>query len=114
MPDFFEQPILNNPYEEPRRCWELEPNGQPTQRILEKRRPSSYTSPIPKPRNVVTEPTQSNIDFVTEEGGEYEATLINEQINKIREEVRAWRRLPPDKWKAWPQDALIELEPMTP
>ncbi len=22
--------------------------------------------------------------------------------------------LPPDKWKAWPQDALIELEPMTP
>ncbi len=104
MPDFFEQPILNSPYEEPTRCWELEPNGQPTQRILEKRRPSSYISPIPKPRNAVSSgPSQQSIEFTTEEGGEYEATLINEQINKIREEVRAWRKLPPDKWKVTPE-----------
>lgn len=35
---FFEQPILNSPYEYPKRHWELGPSGQPTQRIIESRR----------------------------------------------------------------------------
>ena len=43
MPDFFEQPVLNSPYEEPQRYWELEPNGQPTQRILETRKVMAET-----------------------------------------------------------------------
>ena len=30
---FFDQPILNSPYEIPTRHWELDPLGQPTQRI---------------------------------------------------------------------------------
>ena len=35
---FFDHPILNSPYECPRRHWELDSQGQPTQRILENRK----------------------------------------------------------------------------
>lgn len=37
---FFEQPILNSPYFYPQRHWELDKNHQPTQKILQKRRPA--------------------------------------------------------------------------
>src|SRR5690606_34062402 len=45
---FFEQPILNSPYEYPSRHWELDGSGQPTQRIVERRRAASFVTPIPK------------------------------------------------------------------
>lgn len=32
---FFEQPILNSPYDYPVRHWELDSSGQPTQQIIE-------------------------------------------------------------------------------
>ena len=32
---FFEQPILNSPYEYPAKHWELDDQGQPTQQIIE-------------------------------------------------------------------------------
>ena len=35
---FFERPILNSPYEYPSRHWELDASGQPTDRILDRRR----------------------------------------------------------------------------
>jgi hypothetical protein len=35
---FFDQPILNSPYEYPRRHWELDNQSQPTQQIIEHRR----------------------------------------------------------------------------
>ena len=35
---FFEEPILNSPYEYPMRHWELDADGQPTQQIIESRR----------------------------------------------------------------------------
>jgi type III restriction enzyme len=35
---FFERPILNSPYEYPARHWELDKDGQPTQKIIESRR----------------------------------------------------------------------------
>ncbi len=47
---FFEQPILNSPYEYPARHWELDEQGQPTQRIIESRRRAEFITPIPKPR----------------------------------------------------------------
>ncbi len=47
---FFEQPILNSPYAYPVRHWELDASGQPTQRILERRRAASFVAPIPKAR----------------------------------------------------------------
>jgi hypothetical protein len=36
--DFFRRPILNSPYESPRRHWVLDEQGQPTQRVIENRR----------------------------------------------------------------------------
>lgn len=50
MTSFFEQPILNSPYERPDRHWELDAAGQPTNVILAQRRSSSLLTPIPKPK----------------------------------------------------------------
>lgn len=47
---FFEQPILNSPYEYPSRHWELNAQGQPTQRIIDARRRAEFIAPIPKPK----------------------------------------------------------------
>ena len=43
---FFDRPILNSPYDYPARYWELDENGQPTNRVIERRRPAQYVSPI--------------------------------------------------------------------
>ena len=48
--EFFDHPILNSPYEEPKRHWALTSDGQPTQLINETRRPADFVTPIPKPR----------------------------------------------------------------
>ena len=42
---FFDHPILNSPYEYPRRHWELDAEGQPTQQIIEDRRRGVSTAP---------------------------------------------------------------------
>ena len=47
---FFSKPILNSPYEEPLKHWELDDDGQPTREILVGRRPADFITPIPKPR----------------------------------------------------------------
>ena len=47
---FFDQPILNTPYEMPSRYWELDRDGQPTQKIIPGRRIADFITPIPKPR----------------------------------------------------------------
>ena len=47
---FFERPVLNSPYEYPMQHWELDGQGQPTQRIIESRRRAEFITPIPKPR----------------------------------------------------------------
>lgn len=47
---FFDHPILNSPYECPLRHWELDAQGQPTQKIVEVRRKAEFITPIPKPK----------------------------------------------------------------
>lgn len=47
---FFEKPILNSPYDYPARHWELGNQGQPTQRIIERRRSVEFITPIPRPK----------------------------------------------------------------
>jgi hypothetical protein len=58
---FFDQPILNPPYDSPLRYWELDENGQPTQDIIEKRRPAEFITPIPKPKQRKSSVKQSEI-----------------------------------------------------
>lgn len=45
---FFEQLILNSPYDYSARHWEMDESGQPTQTITERRRGAQYITPIPK------------------------------------------------------------------
>ena len=53
---FFDQPILNSPYEYPRQHWELDDQGQPTQQIIESRRRVAFLTSIPTPRNMTLSP----------------------------------------------------------
>lgn len=60
---FFERPILNSPYEYPSRHWELDAQGQPTQKIIEKRRRAEFITPIPKPKKRKTAAVQQDLVF---------------------------------------------------
>lgn len=45
---FFDQPILNSPYEYPKQHWELDKSGQPTQKVIPQRRRAEFITLIPK------------------------------------------------------------------
>ncbi|HUC67950.1 MAG TPA: hypothetical protein VMA53_21220 [Stellaceae bacterium] len=47
---FFERPILNSPYAYPGLHWELDADGQPTDRILDNPRPCDLVTPVPLPK----------------------------------------------------------------
>jgi uncharacterized protein (DUF2126 family) len=47
---FFDHPILNSPYDCPKRHWELDAQGQPTQQIIANRRRAEFITPISKPK----------------------------------------------------------------
>ena len=104
---FFEKPILNSPYEYPGRCWELDEEGQPTQRIVEQRRDAKFVTPIPKPRRRRDSGRQEELVFADGEGlstqdQQYADTAEN--VNQIRRQVDAWRRLPnPSSWGVTPE-----------
>jgi type III restriction enzyme len=102
---FFDHPILNSPYEYPRRHWELDEAGQPTQKIIENRRSAKFITPIPKPKKHKAAPAQSG--FVFDEGKglstkeqQYDPTSI---INEVRGYVDAWRQLSPGQWQVSPE-----------
>jgi len=96
MPNpFFDHPILNSPYECPRRHWELDPFGQPTQQIIERRRRAEFITPIPKPKKRKTPVQQQEIVFDEGKGlstkvQQYDPTSI---INEVRQNVDSWRAL---------------------
>ena len=62
---FFDHPILNSPYEYPLRHWELDEAGQPTQKIIERRRGAKFITPIPKPKK---RKAAAQTGFVFDEG----------------------------------------------
>lgn len=61
--EFFQQPILNSPYEYPSRHWELDAGGQPTQRVIDTRRRAEFITPIPKPRKRKQSTDQKELVF---------------------------------------------------
>jgi type III restriction enzyme len=101
--EFFQSPILNTPYAEPGRHWELDDGGQPTSIIVARRRQSALVSPIPKARKVRGKLIQA--DLLADEGGqEYNPTEV---INGIRSAVESWRRLPESQWQVTPTTARL-------
>ena len=104
---FFDRPILNSPYEYPSCHWELDEAGQPTSRILDRRRRVSFITPIPKPKKR----GQREMDFdeaaqaLEAEGQQYE---LMEVINEMRRRVDAWRSIPdPGRWRVTPETARL-------
>src|SRR5688500_10743961 len=89
---FFDRPILNSPYDYPARHWELDESGQPTNRVIERRRQARYVSPIPKPKKRRAE--QEELDLADASGlpttrQRYDPTPV---INALRS-----KRLDPGK-----------------
>jgi type III restriction enzyme len=107
---FFDRPILNSPYEFPGRYWELDNEGQPTQKIIEKRRPAEFITPIPKARKRKGNSQQKEIIFdegkgLSTEKQQYNPTSI---INQVRQEVSNWRGVPnPNQWGVTPETARL-------
>lgn len=107
---FFEHPILNSPYEYPTRHWELDEQGQPTQKIVEQRRLAKFITPIPRPRKRRGAAEQHQI--VLDEGiglstaeQLYDPTSI---INEVRRHVDRWRTIPNrEAWKVTPETARL-------
>src|SRR5260370_21346751 len=103
---FFERPILNSPYSYPERHWELDSEGQPTQKILETRRRAEFITPIPKPKKQKRKPAQDTLVFdegkgLSTEKQQYDPTSI---INELRFQVDQWRKLPsPNDWQVTPE-----------
>lgn len=108
---FFEQPILNSPYEYPKRYWELDDQGQPTQKIIESRRRAEFITPIPKPRKR-KKSDEKQLSFIIDEGKglstpaqQYDPTPI---INQLRVQVDRWRSYPnPNDWQVTPETARL-------
>jgi len=104
---FFNNPIINSPYDYPNQHWELTKDGQPTNRIIGKRRRSELITPVPKPKK-----RRRQQDMLLDSGDglstleqEYNPTPI---INEIRSYVDDWRRLPnPAQWQVTPATARL-------
>lgn len=106
---FFDHPILNSPYEGPSRHWELDDQGQPTQKIIENRRSAEFIMPIPKPKKRKGSADQQNMVFDEGKGlstaeQQYETTAL---INSIRDKVDIWRRSDPSRWRVTPETARL-------
>ena len=108
---FFEQPVLNSPYERPNRHWELDEAGQPTRKVVEGRRPVRFFTPIPKPKKR-RGPAEEQAPLVFDEGKglstaeqQYEHTAV---IDEVRRQVEGWRSLPsPEQWQVTPETARL-------
>ena len=110
--DFFRRPILNSPYAYPCRHWELDSDGQPTQKIINTRRRAEFITPIPKPKKRnKTAAAQQEIVFdeatdISSDEQKYEKT--SQTINALREQVDAWRKsTDPHQWKVTPETARL-------
>ncbi|NQW48277.1 MAG: DEAD/DEAH box helicase family protein [Planctomycetes bacterium] len=109
MPDnrFFEQPILNSPYEYPTQHWELDKTGQPTHEIIGKRRPVSFITPIPRAQR--GQGGQGDLVLGDASGISNEKQLYHAAIiNRVREHVDRWRSIPdPNQWGVSPETARL-------
>ena len=107
---FFEDPILNSPYECPTRHWELV-DGIPTQEIVESRRESRLITPIPQPKKRGGKGEQAHqrsleieAQNISTDDQQYEVT---QQINSIRALVEEWRQAPESQWKVSAETARL-------
>ena len=107
---FFDAPILNSPYDLPRRHWELDDEGRPTNRIIGRRRRADLITPIPvsnKKGKRSAEQGEMALDAgdaLSSFEQRYNPTAI---INEIRDGVATWRSLPESQWQVTPETARL-------
>lgn len=106
---FFTNPILNSPYEYPNRHWELDKEGQPTQEVIPSRRIADFITPIPKAKKRKGKVDQQELVMDEGEGlSSAEQQYTASSINRLREHIDHWRRLPnPSDWKVTPETARL-------
>ncbi|MCY4371838.1 MAG: DEAD/DEAH box helicase family protein [bacterium] len=77
-------PVINTPYEEPRRHWELDAHGRAIEGQPPKkgRRPSHGILPVPTPHK--GKPVQAVLELNPDD--------LNETVEEIRVHLRGWRR----------------------
>lgn len=103
---FFDHPILNSPYEYPKRHWELDKDGQPTQKIVEERRKAEFISPIPKPKK--RRARQAELSLGDQElSSEKQQYNVTSMINEVRNLVTEWRKLQVNAWQVSPETARL-------
>ena len=108
MADFFDQPILNSPYERPGEHWELDENRQPTNKRIDSRRPASFIVPVPKPRRQRRPQAEMVFDRAAAEvGSDSQRYDLDAHINSLRQQLDAWRKLPMQQWRVTPQTARL-------
>jgi len=107
---FFDRPILNAPYGYPARHWELDEDGQPTHRVIDKRRRAEFITPIPKPKKRRAAADQAEIVFnegagLSTAAQQYDPTPI---INQLRQKVDLWREIKnPNDWQVTLETARL-------
>jgi type III restriction enzyme len=106
---FYEHPILNSPYDYPHRHWELDSDGQPTQKTVESRRRAEFISPIPKPRKRKDGPKQTDLQFGDDKNLSTAAQRYDSAfINDLRRQIDEWRELPNQAdWRVTPETARL-------
>ncbi len=106
---FFDQPIINSPYEYPNCHWALDSRGQPTGRTIGHRRRAEFFTAIPAPRKR----RETQRAFVLDEGRglsteKQQYSAVAEVVNGIRQQVDAWRMLPNERdWGVTPETARL-------
>ena len=111
---FYEQPILNSPYEEPTRHHALDERGRPTEQEPRagRRRSELATPMVPasKKQRAKAKEGQGSLelrpgDDISSTDQEYDPTPI---INEIRARVADWRKLPSQSdWGVTPATARL-------
>ena len=109
--NFFEHPIINSPYEYPSMHWELDNDGQPTNKIIDRRRRAEFVTPVPKPKGRKSKKSATvEIEFgdqtgVSTKSQKYDPTPI---INDLRVQVNNWRNLKnPRDWQVTPETKIL-------
>ena len=84
-----DNPILNSPFAEPSRHWELDENGIPTGTPAHGRRRSEFIVPVPPPKHKVK--AKATLDLEDEYGKRHRT----EYIGEIGAKVAQWRSINP-------------------
>ncbi|QDV45809.1 Type III restriction enzyme, res subunit [Stieleria neptunia] len=109
MSKFFDDPILNSPYDYPEMHWELL-NGQPTEKIIGNRRRAEFITPIPKTKKQKQSKQQQELNLGADDGLSSENQKYDEIpiINELRSHIDEWRKWPnSSEWQVTPETARL-------